>query len=75
MSKKLKKNSSEKRPIFSLECDSPSGQANVSSIKNMQQTSVIDLIVKEKSIEDIDPKLSKLKENVSKLFKKEFVDP
>jgi hypothetical protein len=74
MSKKLKKNSSEKKPIFSLECDSPSGQANVSNIKNMQQTSVIDLIVKEKTIEDIEPKLSKLKENVSKLFKKEFVD-
>ena len=72
MSKKLKKGPVEKKPIFILDCSSPPNQADQSTIKNEQQTS--DFSSNAKNVVDLEPKLLKLKENVGKLFKKEFVD-
>jgi len=74
MNEKFRKKAKETKPVFSLDfSDLPSPNAQVSD-KTEQLISDCASTNKEKTYINLEPKLLKLKENVGKLFKKEFVD-
>ena len=76
MSKKLKKNREEK-PLFTIGLSSPPHQSVQSTSNKPSDESCISNVnanLNEKNYADLDPKLTKLKDKVGKLFKNEFVD-